>query len=63
MDGLINYIDTKAKCRHIKIIDLQKDFVAGVYQSLCVDAGPSYHFSLCSLFAFSSADETPFRFP
>jgi len=31
---LINYIDTKVKCRHLKKIDLQRDFAAGVYQSL-----------------------------
>jgi hypothetical protein len=28
--GLINYIDTKAKCRHLKI-DLYIDFAAGFY--------------------------------
>jgi hypothetical protein len=27
--GLINYIDTKAKCRHLK-----RDFAAGIYRSL-----------------------------
>ncbi len=30
---LINYKDTKAKCRHLKN-DLWRDFAAGVYQSL-----------------------------
>ncbi len=29
--GIINYVDTKAKCRHVKKIDLERDFVAGVY--------------------------------
>jgi hypothetical protein len=29
--GLINYIDTKAKCRHLKIL-ICKDFAAGVYR-------------------------------
>jgi hypothetical protein len=31
--GLINFIDTKAKCRHLKTIYLYRDFVAGVYLS------------------------------
>ncbi len=31
--GLINYIDTKAKCRHLKNY-LLRDLTAGVYQSL-----------------------------
>jgi hypothetical protein len=31
---LINYTDTKAKCRHLKKIYLKRDFGAGVYQSL-----------------------------
>ncbi len=31
--GLINYIDNKAKCRHLKNWPV-KDFAAGVYQSL-----------------------------
>ncbi len=30
--GLINYTDTKAKCRHLT--NKQRDFAAGVYQSL-----------------------------
>jgi hypothetical protein len=29
--GLINYMDTKTKCRHLKKIDLERDFAAGVY--------------------------------
>ncbi len=32
--GLINYIDTKAKCRHLKKLPVKRDFAAGVYQSL-----------------------------
>ncbi len=32
--GLINYIDTQAKCRHLKKNYLQRDFAAGVYQDL-----------------------------
>ncbi len=32
--GLINYKDTKAKCRHLKKIDPYRDFSAGVFQSL-----------------------------
>ncbi len=31
---LINYIDTKAKCRYLKKIYSQRGFAAGVYQSL-----------------------------
>ncbi len=31
--GLINNIDTKAKCRHLKILTCKKDFAAGVYLS------------------------------
>jgi hypothetical protein len=34
LHGLISYKDTKAKCRHLKKIDLQRDFAAGVY--LCL---------------------------
>ncbi len=33
MHGLINYIDTKANCRHLKKIDLKRNFAAGVYMS------------------------------
>jgi hypothetical protein len=32
--SLINYEDAKAKCRNLKKIYLQRDFVAGIYQSL-----------------------------
>ncbi len=31
--GLINYIDNKAKCRHLKNLPV-RDLAAGVYQSL-----------------------------
>ncbi len=31
--GLINYVDTKAKCCHLKKWTFNKDFAAGVYQS------------------------------
>ncbi len=30
MDGPINYIDIKAKCRHLKKIICKRDFAAGV---------------------------------
>jgi hypothetical protein len=32
--GLINNIDTKAKCRHLKILTCKGIFAAGFYQSL-----------------------------
>jgi hypothetical protein len=32
--GLVNYIDTKVKCRHLKKLTCKGDFAAGVYQSL-----------------------------
>ncbi len=32
--GLINHQGTKAKCRHLKKIYVQRDFAAGVYHSL-----------------------------
>jgi hypothetical protein len=32
--GLVNYMDTKAKCRHLKIFTCKRYFAAGVYQSL-----------------------------
>jgi hypothetical protein len=32
--GLINYTDTKAKCRHQKNLTCKGTFAAGVYQSL-----------------------------
>ncbi len=30
----MDYMDTKAKCRHLKNINLERDFAAGVYLSL-----------------------------
>ncbi len=33
MHGLINFIDTKEKCRHLKKLPWKRDFAAGVYQS------------------------------
>jgi hypothetical protein len=38
-NGLITYIDTKAKCRHLKKTDLKRDFAAGGYLS----EDPSQH--------------------
>jgi hypothetical protein len=32
--GLINYLDTKASCRHLNKLTCKRDFAAGVYQSL-----------------------------
>ncbi len=31
---LVNYIDTKAKCGHLKKIYLERNFAAGVYKGL-----------------------------
>ncbi len=39
--GLINYKDTKTKCRHLKN-DMQGDFAAGVSQSLQAGDTVSY---------------------
>ncbi len=40
--GLINYKETKEKCRHLKKINLQMDFAAGVYQSVWTGDTVSY---------------------
>jgi hypothetical protein len=40
--GLINYTDNKAKCRHLKKIDLQQDFATDVNQRLKAGDTVSY---------------------
>jgi len=40
--GLINYIDTKAKCHNLQKLTCKRDFAAGVYQSLWIGDTVSY---------------------
>ncbi len=42
--GLINYVDSKAKCRHPKKFDIYMDFAAGVY--LFIPHPPRFAFGM-----------------